>query len=248
MSTSLRISREDKVLRLTLGRLEKRNALDAGLCRALVEALENAAVDPGVHAVLLDAEGTVFCAGMDLEEALSGDAAQLAGLHERLFTIGARIRKPVVAAVEGPALGGGMALAANAHIVLAATEATFGLTEIRIGLWPFVVLRAVKLAVGERRAVELSLTGRIASAEEAREWGLVHQVVPAEELAHRAREVVAALSAWNPDVVSQGLEFTHRSRELSSEGAGRLADEYRRRAFESASFREAARAFLERNR
>ena len=78
--------------------------------------------------------------------------------------------KPIVAAVAGPALGGGTGLVANCHVVIAGPNATFGLTEIRLGLWPFLVFRAVAAAAGERRALELALTGRIFDAREAANW------------------------------------------------------------------------------
>jgi methylglutaconyl-CoA hydratase len=244
MSENLKTRREDHVLRLTLSRPEKRNALSIGMCRELVSAFSEAEADDGVNVILLDAEGKAFCAGMDLAEILDPEAARQAEVHEQLFTIGARIRKPIVAAVQGPALGGGMALAANAHVILAAEEATFGLTEIRIALWPYVVFRAAKLAVGDRRALELSLTGRIAGAAEAREWGLVNHVLPAAELSARARKVAALIAAFDPGAISQGLEFTHRTRESASEEAGAIAREYRARAFASPAFQTAARAFL----
>ena len=82
-------------------------------------------------------------------------------LHEQLFTIGVRLEKPMVAAVHGAALGGGTGLVANCHVVVALRDAAFGLTEIRLGLWPFLVFRAVAAALGERRAMELALTGRV---------------------------------------------------------------------------------------
>src|SRR5258708_25020830 len=95
----------------------------------------------------------------------------------------------IVAAVHGTALAGGTGLAANAHIVIASEDATFGLTEMRIGLWPFVIFRAVVDAVGERRAVELGITGRIVDAREALALGLVHQVTPGDELVAQAAEI-----------------------------------------------------------
>ena len=116
---------------------------------------------PAIRCVLIDAAGNFFSAGMDLDEALSPDASEKTAIHERLFTLGARATKPIVAAVQGPALGGGVGLMANAHIVVAAHGTTFGLTEIRIGMWPFVIFRSVSNAIGERRATELALTGRI---------------------------------------------------------------------------------------
>ena len=182
MTDVLHSIREGRLLRLTLNRPDKRNALNAALCRALVTALEDAARDPAVGAILLTADGKAFCAGMDLAEIEPGaDAEEINAVHEQLFTVGARLTKPLIAAVHGAALAGGTGLVANCHIVVAAPGATFGLTEIRLGLWPFLVYRAVAAALGDRRTMELSLTGRIFDAAEARQIGLVHEVVDAPQ-------------------------------------------------------------------
>ena len=107
-------------------------------------------------------------------------------LHDRLFTAFSWLRKPLIADVRGPAIAGGTGLVAQAHILWATEEATFGLTEIRIGLWPFLIFRAMVHALGERRTIELSLTGRTFSAREAMEYGLVHHIgAEAEPMARK---------------------------------------------------------------
>src|SRR5215472_1385846 len=139
----LESSRKGRVLRVALNRPEKRNALNAELCRVLVETLESAFADSEVGAILLSGNGKHFCAGMDLSEVSAATTDAISDAQERLFTIGARAEKPIVAAVEGASLGGGMGLVGNCHIVVAHAAATFGLTEIRVGLWPFLVYRAL---------------------------------------------------------------------------------------------------------
>ncbi len=245
MSGNLDISREGRVLRLALNRPEKRNALSFALCQELVEAMESAERDAAAGAVLLSARGKAFCAGMDLDEVLGPDSAQQSAVHERLFTIGSRLAKPIVAAVSGPALGGGLGLAANAHIVVAAQGSTFGLTEIRIGVWPFVVYRAVALAVGERRALELSLTGRIFGTQEALQWGLAQHVTPAMELEERALEIAAGVAAWSPETIRRGMTFVHQARGRGWNEAGALALQLREEVFRSPDFAEGVRAFRE---
>lgn len=245
MSTSLLINREKRLLRVILNRPEKRNALSFSLCAELADALEQAGSDSRVRVILLQAAGKAFCAGMDLAETLTAGDAEQAAIHERIFTAGARLRKPLVAAVHGAALGGGMGLVANAHVVVASEEATFGLTEIRIGLWPFTIYRAVKAAMGDRRVLELSLTGRIFGAEEAQAWGLVHHVVPAPELERTAARVASGLAELSPEAISLGLEFVQQTREAGWSAAGEAARRFRARAFESADFGEGVRAFRE---
>ena len=245
MSESLQISREGRVLRLTLNRPERRNALNLELCGALGAALDEAEADAGVGAILLSGNGKSFCAGMDLHEVLSPAGGDINEAHERIFSAGIRMAKPLVAAVHGAALAGGTGLAANCHIVVAAEDATFGLTEIRIGLWPFVIFRTVAAAVGERRATELALSGRIFPAAEAREYGLVHHVVETAEVLERALEIARAIAESSPTAVRAGLAFVRAAHGKNWEVAGELARETRSQVFRSADFLEGIRAFQE---
>jgi enoyl-CoA hydratase/carnithine racemase len=242
---SLRSAREGRVLRLTLARVEKRNALDLELCRSIVDALAAANDDPQTGAVLIESEGKVFCAGMDLDDATAADAASRTKIHEHLFTFHAWMRKPVVTAVQGPALAGGLGLVANAHVAIAAQGCTMGLTEVRLGLWPFVVYRSIVHAVGPRRALEISLTGRIFGSNEAREYGLIHEVVPPVELDDRATALAELLAGWSPDSIRRGLEFVHHTSEMGHEDAGRVAAMMRAENFNTADFAEGVRAFQE---
>ncbi|HBY58403.1 MAG TPA: hypothetical protein DEH78_01190 [Solibacterales bacterium] len=241
----LLVAREERVLRLTLNRDEKRNALSAALCRELVNQCEGADTDASVGCVLLDAVGGVFCAGMDMSETTGPEAAAQTAIHERLFTLGLRMTKPLVVAVQGPALGGGVGLMAAAHVAVAAQGTSFALTEIRVGMWPFVIWRAIEAAVGERRAVALAMTGRQFSVQEALQWGLVHEVAPPVELDDRATEVAHRLSGASPETMRRGLEFVRRGRGMSKEESGRLAAMLRAEVFASADYREGVRAFQE---
>jgi enoyl-CoA hydratase/carnithine racemase len=245
MSESLQISRKGRVLELALNRPERRNALNMELCNALGAALDEAEHDAGVGAVLLCGNGKSFCAGMDLNEVVSPGGGDINEVHERIFSAGIRMTKPLIAAVHGAALAGGTGLAANCHIVVASEEATFGLTEIRIGLWPFVIFRTVVAALGQRRATELALTGRIFPASEAHEYGLVHEVVEAGGMMVRAREIAEAIAEASPTAIRAGLEFVREARGKSWEEAGELARRMRNEVFRSADFQEGIRAFQE---
>jgi enoyl-CoA hydratase/carnithine racemase len=245
---SLKISQQDRVLRVTLARPEKRNALNEELCRALVDAFTQANADPRIGCVLLDAEGPVFCAGMDLDDARQPDAAKRTLLHEKLFTLARWMRVPVVTAVQGPALAGGMGLVANAHVAIAAQGASFGLTEIRIGMWPFVVFRSIAAAMGERRALELSLTGRIFGVNEARDYGLIHEITPPVELDDRATALAETLAGYSRESIQRGLEFVRQAAEMGFEDAGRVAAMMRAENFLSPDLAEGIRAFQEKRR
>jgi enoyl-CoA hydratase/carnithine racemase len=248
MMTSLQVSREDRVLRITLNRPGKRNALSADLCSAIADTVESSWDDGSVGCVLIDAAGEVFCAGMDLEEVLAGDASDKTAIHERLFTLAARSSKPIVAAVQGPALGGGIGIIANAHIAVASHGTSFGLTEIRIGMWPFVIWRSVVAALGERRATELALTGRIFNLPEAVQWGLITEAVPAMELDDRATAIAMHLAESSPRAIQLGLSYLAACRGKDIETSGRLAREFRAEAFISEDFREGVTAFQEKRK
>jgi enoyl-CoA hydratase/carnithine racemase len=189
----LRIEQDGRLRRIALAAPEKRNLLDAATCQDLLRELRDAVADDTVGAILLEADGPIFCSGVD---ALAGD---------ELFTIGRRMAKPLVAAVQGVAVAGGVALLANAHVVVAAQGSSFGLTDIREGKWSEAIYWAIASAIGERRALELCLTGRIFSTPDALAWGLVHQVAPAFELNDRASQVAGALSNANPEAVRAAL-------------------------------------------
>lgn len=244
----LMITREDRVLRLTLNDPQRHNMLGERLSGQLVAALRDAGKDRSVGCVLLDAAGQAFCGGVDLDELLLPEALEVTSAHEELFTFGLHYHKPIVAAIQGPVVGSGIGLIANCHVVLAAQGATFGLTEIRAGHWPFVAHRAVALAIGERRAVELSLTGRLFSTADAQAYGLVHEVVPPFELDDRATTTAQALAHASQETLRRGLDFVQKSREMSWETAGRLASEYCERTFRSADFREGVRALREKRK
>jgi enoyl-CoA hydratase/carnithine racemase len=244
MSGLLEIRREGRLLRVAMNRPEKRNALNAVLCQELIAAFADAQSDAGIGAVLLSGNGKSFSAGMDLDEALTPEISlPLADLHDRLFTAYSWLGKPLVAAVHGAALAGGTGLVANAHIAIAAEDASFGLTEIRLGLWPFLIFRAVMRAMGERRAVELSLTGRTFGAREAVDYGLVHEAVPAANLGARAAEIAANLAEASPAAVSSGLAYVENARSASLEEAGRIARSFRHQIFESQEFRRRVEDF-----
>ena len=241
MGQSLIAERHGRILRFTLNRAEKRNALNAELCGSLAEAVESADADSKIGAILLAAAGPTFCAGMDLAEAQSAPPDGLAEVHQRLFTLFRRISTPLVGLVTGAALGGGVGLVANCHIVVAGEGARFGLTEIRLGLWPFLIFHAVADAVGERRALELALTGRIFEAPEAVELGLVHKIAQKpEEAAIRLAEQLADSS---PTAIRLGLGFVNQARGTNLAEGLAIGRRLRAEVLKSDDFKEGLAAF-----
>jgi enoyl-CoA hydratase/carnithine racemase len=180
---------------------------------------------------------------MDLSEVRPGNSDEINLAHEQLFTLGARVTKPLIGAAQGPALGGGAGLVANCHIAIAGPQATFGLTEIRLGLWPFLIFRAVTAAIGERRTLEMALTGRIFGPPEAKEIGLIHEVAP--DAGARARAVAESVASASPTSIRSGMSFAQQVRGRSWQEAGEIGRRIRNQVFESADFREGISAFRE---
>jgi len=192
---SLRVEQDGRVRRLTLAAPARRNVLDSALSVQLLNELRDAQAHPGTGAILIDAEGPVFCGGVDFAEPLP----------DEIFTFGRQASKPIVAAVQGVAVSAGVALIANAHVAVAAQGSSFGLTDIREGHCHPGILSAVAAAIGDRRARELALTGRVFTAPEALAWGLVHAVAPPFELDDRASAIATSLANANPGAVAAVL-------------------------------------------
>lgn len=243
MSDILEITQQNRVQRIALNRPDKHNALSSDLCRELVDAINRANRDPHIGAIVLTGNGDSFSAGMDLKELGAVSADTINNVHEQLFTVNMRLGTPLVAAVNGLAVGGGTGLVANCHIVVASEKARFGLTEIKLGLWPFLVFRAMQAAVGERQAVELALTGRMFDVKQACQYGLVHEI--AADANQRAMEIAETLSQSSPTAIHSGLDFVQEVRNKDWNTAGMIARRVRDELFQSADFHEGLRAFKE---
>lgn len=205
--------RDGAVLTLVFADPQRRNALGYPEVRDLLEALIAARNDPMVRCVVLTGRGSAFSAGGDLrgfQEELKGSSHDFwdsGAMWAELFTLVPRLPYPVVAAVNGPALAGGCGIVALADLAIAAADATFGLTEIRIGLFPIIVLPALERAVGARVARELALTGKRIGAEEAARVGLVNRVVPPDDLREEAMTTARELAALPPVALGLGKRF-----------------------------------------
>lgn len=241
-------SRNGRVLALTLNAPDSHNRLTFAMCRELVGALQDADRDGSVGAVLLKGAGAAFCIGTDPRELLGDGAVEAASIHEELFTLGSKLTTPMVCQVHGAAHGAGVGLLCNAHVVLAAQGTTFGLTEIRMGNWPFMTFRSLTAAVGERRAIELSLTGRIFGTNEALQYNLIHAVTPPFELEERAEATARLLAESSAELIRRGLDFAGRTRDMPWDEAGILAQQIRSEWFSHPDFAEGAAAAAERRK
>jgi methylglutaconyl-CoA hydratase len=200
---TLELAVDAGVATITLNRPEKRNALSIELLNELLAALDEIERSEA-HVMILTGAGKAFCAGMDLEElkTLIGkshaesleDSRRMARVFRRLYDF----PKPTIAAVNGAAIAGGTGFATMCDFTLAAPEAKFGYTEVRIGFVPAIVSSILVWLVGHKLARDLLLTGRIFDAAEAHRVGLVNEVVAADQLLPRARELASQLAENSP--------------------------------------------------
>jgi methylglutaconyl-CoA hydratase len=244
---------EDGTAHVRLARPGKRNAFDDEGAAALAGAFADVGGRDDVRVVVLGGEGKVFCAGGDLawmrrvadydrDENLR-DAAAFQAAYEAID----RCPRPVVARVQGAALGGGAGLAAACDVVVAAADARFGFPEVRLGLVPGVISPYVIRRLGAGTARALFLTGEVFGADEALRVGLADRVVPAERLDDAVAEVVAHLRAGAPDGLRRVKALV---RDVATAPDPATAAEAARRAIAEARAsddgREGTRAFLER--
>lgn len=204
--TDLAVSRDGAVLRLHIDREPKRNALNGEVLRGMLSALRE--VDDARAVLVTSAGERVFCAGADLV-AMAPDATGLEvhegrGLLREVVLAMRACPLPVVASVQGLCLAGGVGLILGCDVVVASDAAAFGLPEVDLGLWPFMVSALLGRHVSPKRAMEMMLSARRVPAAEALEMGLVSRVVPAASLVAHTDELVAALAAKPPVAVRLG--------------------------------------------
>ncbi|NYZ13916.1 enoyl-CoA hydratase [Azospirillum sp. RWY-5-1] len=237
----------DGVLLVRLNRPDARNALNMELRTRLAEVFLALADDPAVRCVVVTGSPKVFAAGADIKEMAESGAIEMMGRRIlRLWKPLADCPKPVIAAVNGVALGGGCELAMHADIIVAGEGARFGQPEVKVGIMPGggATQRLVR-AVGVYRAMRMMLTGEPVTAAEALSMGLVSEVVADDTVLDRALEMARAIAAMPPLAVQQIKETVYAG--LDGSLAGGLLLE--RKAFEilfaSADQKEGMRAFIE---
>ena len=250
MSGLVRVEVAGRVATVTLDRPEALNAISTELVLDLAAALEPLGVDPGVGAVVLTGAGErAFCVGADLKQRAGFDDHGWFVQREafrRGFAAVRRCPLPTVAAVSGFALGGGTELAISCDLVVAATDATFGLPEVRLGLVPagggtqLLVRR-----VGRSAARDLVLTGRRVGAAEALELGLADRVVPGGEVLAAAAALADELAGNAPTAVRMAKWALEVGADLSQEAAMEVEDQAWRRAVLSDDRREGIAAWVE---
>ena len=208
--------------RITLDRPEKRNALSLELMEELVRGLQHLGAEPGVRAIVLQANGPAFSAGHDLGEMIGRDDAFYECLFETctvLMVTIHRVPQPVIAKVQGMATAAGCQLVAACDLAVASEDARFATPGVKIGLFCSTPMVPISRAVGRKRALELLLTGEPIDARTAADWGLVNRVVAAGELDAAVDALVAAIARSSPLTVSIGKDAFYTQIERDEPGA-----------------------------
>jgi len=250
---TIQLGYDGGVATITLNRPEKRNAISFALIDDLLAALEEVRKSDAT-VLLVTGAGKAFCSGMDLDnlKALLGrtpdENLQDSETMVRLFRTLYEFPKVTIAAVNGPAIAGGTGLALLCDFTLAVPEAKFGYTEVRIGFVPAIVSTFLLRQVGEKQARDLLLTGRIFAADEAANLGLINEIVPADKLMARARDLAALLlenSASSLRATKQ-LLTDHARMELDAHIEAAVRENAAIRT--TADFREGITSFLEKRK
>jgi enoyl-CoA hydratase len=253
MSSTLLFELTDGIARITVNRPDKLNALNAIVIAELGDAVTRIETDSAVRGVIVTGAGNkAFVAGADINElttqgAIGGRARALAG--QQVFRRLERCGKPVVAAVNGFALGGGCELAMACHLRVASDTAKFGQPEVKLGIAPGYggTVRLPRL-IGKARALELLLTGEMIDAQEAHRIGLVNRVVPGDRLLSESEAVLRSILGNGPLAVRACLEAVDAGLEMELDQALLFEANYFGLLSASEDMREGTRAFLEKRK
>ena len=250
---TLRLDINGHLATITLNRPDKRNAISIHMIAELQAVLDEVEKTQ-TRVVILTGTGKAFCAGIDLDylQAIGRqsaaenqeDSKRIAKMFRKIWSFS----RPLIAAVNGHALAGGCGIATLCDFTLSVPEAKFGYTEVKIGFLPAIVSVFLTRQVGEKRARDLLLTGRLVDAQEARELGLVNEIVAADKLMERAHELAETILAASPSSITRAKHL------LVSAAAAHVDHDLERAVLESArvrctpDFKEGLASFLEKRK
>lgn len=232
---------------IRLNRPKVRNALNTELRQKLADIFIQLNDDPQIKAIVLTGGDKVFAAGADINDFLTAKTVDVYLRHsERYWDAITNCRKPIIAAVNGYALGGGCELAMHADIIVAGKSAKFGQPEIKIGLMPGAGgTQRLFRVIGKHKAMKLILTGDMISADAADQMGLVSEVVEDEATIKRAIEIAEQLAGYSPIALAQIKEVANLGVDMPLQGALALERKAFQILFDTEDQKEGAKAFLE---
>ncbi len=253
--TNLLVADDGAIRVITINRPDQLNALNRDTINELDGALTEAEADKNVRVIIITGSGIkAFVAGADIKEfahfSVEEGKALSADGHKKLFTHVERMNKPVIAAVNGFALGGGLELAMSCHFRVASETAKLGLPEVGLGVIPgYGGTQRLAQLVGKGKAMEMILLGStgMIPATEALQWGLVNHVVPAEQLLSTTLELAGKIARNSPTALGAAIRAVNAGYEPDTDGMQREIDEFGK-CFGTADFKEGTSAFMEKRK
>ena len=245
------LEQDGVIARITMNRPEKRNALSLAHMQELIDCLKEIGKGKEAQTVVLAGNGPAFCAGHDLSEMVGRDPEFYRHLFDvccELMETVQKIPQPVIAEVHGVATAAGCQLAATCDLVVASENARFATPGVRIGLFCSTPMVALSRSVGQKKSMEMLLTGEFISAQEALAEGLVNKVVPAEELGPQTRALAEKIAEASPLVVGVGKQAFYRQLEMPTEQAYAYTKEVMSFNASFADAQEGICAFLEKRK
>jgi enoyl-CoA hydratase len=250
MAEELLYEVKEGVATVTLNRPDQRNALNAELLAALVDAMKRARDDDDVRAVVLTGAGEkVFCAGADL----GGFAAEVplvqkhfaSDLFLEYFRLMPRLGKPSLCAANGHVLAGGMGLALSCDLLIAKEGARFGTPEINVGAFPYMIMSIIYRNVPRKKVNEMMLLGEQISAEQAVQYGIANKVVPPDEFDDAVREWATKLASKSPVLMRLGHDAMYRQQDMALDDALEYLRSQLSLTFSTEDIQEGVAAFFE---
>jgi enoyl-CoA hydratase/carnithine racemase len=248
----IRVAEQGGVVTVTLHNPARKNAIGPAMVNELLHALADAADDTAVRVVVLTGAGDAFCAGGDFSQmtggATGGAELPVKGDYADLLLAMTRYGKPIVARVNGHAMGGGLGLVAASHFAVAARGAKLGTPEVNVGLFPMMIMAVLQRVVPRRRLLEMMLFGERMEADQAASMGLVNRAVEPAELDAAVKQVTDLLVSKSPITLRLGLEAFAAQDDLDLEAALPLLRERLAGCLATDDAREGLMAFLEKRK
>lgn len=241
--------RNDGVRIITLHNPERRNAIGPQMVNELLYALDDAHADEDIRSIVLTGDGKAFCAGGDFAQmsgaAADGPALPHKGDYADLLLAMVRTERPIIARVNGPAMGGGLGLVAASTFAIADLDATLGTPEINVGLFPMMIMAVLARVVPRRELLEMMLLGKKLSATEAQRIGIVNRAVRSGELDGAVNDIAGEIAKKSPLTVALGLRAFAAQDDLDLEKALPMLRDRLAECLGTDDAREGLMAFLE---
>jgi len=202
MDKTVLFEKDNGVALITLNRPERRNAINQDLLKNLYNYIDEVAASDDIRVAIITGSGTAFCSGLDLKAITTDNLMDPRGDGSDLLNVFGACKKPLIGAINGPAMTGGFEMALNCDFLIASEKASFADTHVKMGIHPgWGMSQLLQGAVGQRMAKQMSLTCQFLSAQDALRAGLVNEVVAPERLVPRAKEIAGFIAQLNPEML-----------------------------------------------